>query len=160
MDFDSIFKKENIKYVFDMEEQGGCFIAEAADFYSEPMKREDFGREWAWGFPAGRYVIVVFQKHSLFIGGKKVWSNGLFDYTAGQDSRYKSPCFAVILDKALEYEPKSWNRKLLSHIVRNEKAPLQAWVSGLREAEELARSWSEQGVRAAVVEWFEDYDMY
>ena len=79
----------------------------------------------------------------------------------GKDSRYRSPAFVIILDRALEYRPKTWKWNLLSHTVQSSGDPLQAKMfSSAEDAGKAAAKYSEQGFRAAVMEWFEDYDMY
>ena len=67
----------------------------------------------------------------------------------------------IILDRALEYRPKTWKWDLLSHTVQSSGDPLQAKMfSSAEDAGKAAAKYSEQGFRAAVMEWFEDYDMY
>ena len=104
----------------------GNFIAAANDEFTEFMGPEEFGREWAWSFPAGRYVITVYQRHSLYESGKMVWKNEDFLNAVGKDSRYRSSAFVIILDRALEYRPKTWKWNLLSHTVQSSGDPLQA----------------------------------
>jgi len=161
MDIESVFKKENIDLLFEAKEYKGPFIAAADNYYSEFMERGDFGREWSWQFPAGRYVIVVYQRHSVYVSGKQIWLNEHFENVVGCDSRYRGPCFVIILDKAMEYEVESWkDHKLLTNVIHDECAPLQAKIFSLKEAKKTARELSAMGNKAAVMEWFEDYDMY
>ena len=69
MEIEEFFRKENIRYVFGTDEDMGSFIAETGDMYSEPMKTDVFGRNWAWSFPSGRYVICIYQRYSVFEDG-------------------------------------------------------------------------------------------
>ena len=161
MDHEEVFREENIDLVFDKAARRGNFIAAAYDEFTEFMELGDFGREWAWSFPAGRYVITVYQRHSLYEGGKQVWKNDQFLNAVGKDSRYRKPSYAIILDQALEYWPRTWKRSLLSHTVQSSRDPLQAKIfSSLEDARKAAEQYSEQGFKAAVMEWYEDFDMY
>ena len=161
MDYEEVFQKKNIDLVFDRTARRGNFIAAAYDEFTEFMELGDFGREWAWSFPAGRYVITVYQRHSLYEAGKQVWKNEHFLNAVGKDSRYRNPSFVIILDQALEYWPRTWKGSLLSHTVQNSRDPLQAQMfSSAEDAGKAAKKYSEQGFKAAVMEWYEDYDMY
>ena len=161
MDYEKVFRQKNVDLIFEKKAERGNFIAAANDEFTEFMGPEEFGREWAWSFPAGRYVIVVYQRHSLYESGKLVWKNEDFLNAVGKDSRYRSPAFVIILDRALEYRPKTWKWNLLSHTVQSSGDPLQAKMfSSAEDAGKAAAKYSEQGFRAAVMEWFEDYDMY
>ena len=161
MDFEEVFQEKNIDLIFEKKTYRGSFIAAADDQFTEFMDRGEFGREWAWSFPAGRYVIVVYQRHSIYENGKQVWKNDDFLNAVGKDSRFRKPSFVIILDRAMEYRPKTWKRNLLSHTVQSSGDPLQAKMfSSAKEAGKAAEEYSEQGSRAAVMEWFEDYDMY
>ncbi len=161
MDTDSIFKKENIELLFEAKEYGGSFIAAANDGYSEFMEGKAFGREWSRQFPAGRYVIIVYQRHSVYVSGKRIWLNGHFENAVGRDSRYRNPCFVIVLDKATEYEIKSWkDQRLLSNVVCDAYNPLQPKLYSLKEADIAAKDFSATGCKSALMEWFDDYDMY
>ena len=161
VDHEKVFQQKNVDLIFEQKTDRGNFIAAANDEFTEFMGPEEFGREWTWSFPAGRYVIVVYQRHSLYESGKLVWKNEDFLNAVGKDSRYRSPAFVIILDRALEYRPKTWKWNLLSHTVQSSGDPLQAKMfSSAEDAGKAAAKFSEQGFRAAVMEWFEDYDMY
>ena len=158
---ETVFKQENIDLLFGTEEQKGTFIAEAGDRFSNFMEWKEFGREWARRFPSGRYVITVYQRHSVYQAGNQVWKNERYRNETGSDSRHKAPCFVIILDREMEYQIPGWGRPLRSHTVRSKADPLQAETfSDMETAETAARKFSEQGFKAAVLEWFEDYDMY
>ena len=160
MELGEVFVNKDIKFIFDRTPTTE-FVAKVTDNYSDFIERNIINHEWAWSFPAGRYVIVVYQRHSLYESGKLVWKNEDFLNAVGKDSRYRSPAFVIILDRALEYRPKTWKWNLLSHTVQSSGDPLQAKVfSSAEEAGKAAAKYSEQGFRAAVMEWFEDYDMY
>ena len=160
MDFDSVFKKDNISLVFSTYDEHGTFIAKTGEYYSGLMQPGDFGRDWAWRFPAGRYVIVILQRHSVFADGKQVYLNDRYTDSVGNDSRYKKPVFVLITDEEREYTIPSWNRELTTHTIQNEDEPLQIKVYNLKDALKEAKSLSENDRKAAVLEWFEDYDMF
>ncbi len=160
MEIEGFFRKENISYAFSTNEGMGSFLAETGDMYSEPMSEREFGREWAWNFPSGRYVITIYQKHSVFKDGKRVFLNGGYIDSVGKYSRYGRPVFAVVLDTEQEYSVPTWTRPLKSHFIRNEGEPLQVKVYSLKDAEKIARDHSLSGHKAAVLEWYEDHDMY
>ena len=161
MRLDSVFKYENIDLLFEAGTQSGNFIAEAGDRFSNYLDRREFGYKWSLNFPAGRYVIIVYQRCSIYEKGKQIWKNDDFLNEVGKDSRYKSPCFVVILNRTMNYKISSWNQLLRSHTLRDKDNPLQPqFFSSLETAEEVAKKYSEQGVMAAVLEWYEDYNMY
>jgi len=161
MRLDSVFKYENIDLLFEAGTQSGKFIAEAGDRFSNYLDRREFGYKWSLNFPAGRYVIIVYQRCSIYEKGKQIWKNDDYLNEVGKDSRYKSPCFVVILNRTMNYKISSWDQLLRSHTLRDKDNPLQPQVfSSLETAEEVAKKYSEQGVMAAVLEWYEDYNMY
>ena len=161
MDFDTIFKSENVDLLFKSEMVSGNYIAAANDRFSEYMEKHEVCREWARSFPAGRYVIIIYQRYSVFIAGKRIWQNNDYLNEVGKDSRHRSPCFVIALDRELDYMIPSWGRQLKSHIVMDEKDPLQTKIfPGIEKAESVAKKYSENGFKAAVLEWFEDFDMY
>ena len=161
MNFDAVFKYENVGLLFEPEAHAGDFIAEADDRFSDYMGRGDFGREWAMAFPPGRYVITVFQRYSVYKDGKRIWKNDNYINEVGEYSRHRSPRFVVILDEALYYTVPGWDRPLISHTVRDREEPLQAQTFfDIETAEMAAEIYSEEGFKAAVAEWFEDYNMY
>ena len=161
MNIETTFKDENVELLFETETHHGNFIAEAQDRFSEYMDRQEFGRDWAWNFPSGRYVIIVYQRCSVFIEGKRTWRNDDYLNEVGNNSRYRSPHFVIALDRRREYMIPSWGRPLRSHIVMDENNPLQVLVfSDIETAEEVARQYSVKGFKVAVLEWFEDFDMY
>jgi len=158
---ETVFKHENIDLLFRTERYKGTFIAETNNSFSGYMKRKDFSREWALSFPAGRYVITVYQRYSVYQEGNRVWRNEDYLNEVGHDSRYRSPSFVIILDCEMNSEIPSWDRPLCSNTVRNKENPLQAQTfSSIEKAEMAAQKYSEQRFKAAVLEWFEDYDMY
>ena len=160
MEVEEFFKKDNISYVLSKDEGTGSFFAETGDMYSEPIHTKVFGRAWAWTFPSGRYVITIYQRHSVYEDGKRVFLNGRYEDSVGKYSRYGYPVFAVVCDTASESVVPTWSYPLVSHIIRSENDPLQVRIFSLEDAEETACRYSEDGHRAAVVEWYEDHDMY
>lgn len=161
MIFETVFKDENIELLFEPDVLSGSFIAEAKDMFSGYMQRHEFSREWARDFPSGRYVITVYQRYSVFIAGKQIWQNNDYLNEVGKDSRYRSPHFVIVLDRMLDYVVPSWGRPLQSHILMDSNNPLQTLIfPSIKKAEQAARKYSEQGFKAAVLEWFEDFDMY
>ena len=161
MNYETVAKDENIDLLFEAESHSGDFIAELRDGFSEYMDRKEFSYDWARAHPAGRYVITVFQRCSVFIAGKPVWNNMDRLNEAEKDSRIKPPCFVIVLDQKLEYMVQSWGRTMWSHFVRAEKDPLHYRVfSSIEKAELAAQRYSEQGFKVAVLECLEDFDMY
>lgn len=161
MNYETVAKDENIDLLFEAESHSGDFIAELRDGFSEYMDRKEFSYDWAWTHPAGRYVITVFQRCSVFIAGKPVWNNMDRLNEAEKDSRIKPPCFVIVLDQKLEYMVQSWGRTMWSHFVRAEKDPLHyRGFSSIEKAELAAQRYSEQGFKVAVLECLEDFDMY
>ena len=161
MDRADVFREENIKLIFEEKPADGEFIAEASDSFSGFATKDTYNRDWAFGFPSGRYVIVVYQRHSLYRDGMQIYINESYENSTGRDSRYKRPSFVLALDKEMEYTVPSWgDRKLISHIVREDKNPLQAKVyDSLEKAEKAAAEYSKMGSRVAILEWYEDFDM-
>jgi hypothetical protein len=152
MNFETAFKEENIDLLFSTETHSENFIAVAQDRFSEYMDRNEFSREWARSFPSGRYVITIYQRYSVFIAGKQIWRNNEFLNEVGKDSRYRSPYFVIALDKELNYMIPSWGRPLQSHIVMDEKNPLQAQIfPSVERAELVAQKYAEQGFKVAVL---------
>jgi hypothetical protein len=146
--------------VFDVKESE-TFIAEANDSFSGYYEKEHFNHDWAYrNYPAGRYVIIVYQIHSLYQDGKQIWINRHFINEVGRFSRYRTPCFVIISDQVRDYMIPSWGRRLSTHTIQNDKAPLQAGIHTLEEAKQFAIAHSVDGRRTAVMEWYEDYNMF
>ena len=162
MDVENIFKKENINLVFEDKQTECEFIAEANDSFSEFSTKDTYNRTWAWGFPSGRYVIVVYQRHSLYQEGVLIYKNKSYENTTGRNSRYKKPSFVLMLDKEVEYTVPSWgSHKLISHIIREEQNALQAKIfDNIEKVEKAAVDYSKKGNIVAVLEWYEDFDMF
>ena len=72
MDFDQVFSIENVELLFKTDMQKGTFIAEASDCYSDYMTKEDFSRQWAHNLPAGRYVITIYRRCSVYEEGEQI----------------------------------------------------------------------------------------
>ncbi len=161
MDFDQVFSIENVEMLFKTDMQKGTFIAEASDCYSDYMTKEDFSRQWAHNLPAGRYVITIYRRCSVYEEGEQIWKNQEDLSEVGADSRFSSPRYVIALEEMMKYKVPSWVRPLSSHIIRNDDNPLEPelYVS-LEKAEKQAAKRACRGIRSAVLEWFADYDMY
>ncbi len=105
-------------------------------------------------------MIVVYQRHSVYRDGEQVYLNRSFDASVGKNCRYGRPVYALVLDRETAYEVPSWGRSLVSHILHDEQEPLQVLCLPLGKAEKAAAAYSRGGRRAAVLEWYEDFDMY
>ena len=162
MDIKNIFKKENIKLIFEEKTNEGEFIAEVNDGFSEFSTKDTYNRDWAMSFPSGRYVIVVYQRHSLYRDGVQIYKNVSYENSTGRYSRYKKTSFVLLLDKEMEYTIPSWeNHKLISHIVREDKNALHTKIfDSIEKAEKAAVVFSKKGNKVAILEWYEDFDMF
>ena len=158
---EEMFRKENIRLLFEAHTHGSEFIAETGDSFSTFSEKESFTRDWAWQFPAGRYVITIYQRHSLYQDGKAVWVNPSPDASVGRDCRFGRPLYVLAFDRAGAYTVPSWGtHKLVSHILHSEADPLQPLLFSLKEAENRAAVYSRGGQAAAVLLWYADFDMY
>lgn len=161
MIYETVSKDENIDLLFEAESHSGDFIAVLRDGFSEYMDRKAFSYDWAWTHPAGRYVITVFQRCSVFIAGKQIWKNKDLLNEAEKISRIKPQCFVIVLDQKQEYMVPSWGRTMWSHFVRDKKNPLHSRrFLSIEKAELAAQRYSEQGFKVAVLECLEDFNMY
>ena len=158
---ETVFKEENLELVFRPEDSEKAFIAKAFNLFSDYMDIDDVGYDWASNFESGRYVIVVYQRFSVFENGKRMWINKAFQNKVGRFSRYKKQVFAIMLDREIEYKVPGWGRSLWTYTLQDPKNTLQvltfpgAWV-----AEGYAKKYSKEGYKVAVLGWYEDYDMY
>ena len=158
---ETVFKEENLELVFRPEDSEKAFIAKAFNLFSDYMDIDDVGYDWASNFESGRYVIVVYQRFSVFENGKRMWINKAFQNKVGRFSRYKKQVFAIMLDREIEYKVSGWSRSLWTYTLQNPKNTLQvltfpsAWV-----AEGYAKKYSKEGYKVAVLGWYEDYGMY
>ena len=158
MDIETVFKAENIDLLFEAESHYGDFIAAVDNGFSEYMDRKEFDRDWAWSFPAGRYVINVFQRCCVFKEGKLIWQN---NDRLKNTARSKTSCFVIVLDQKLKYTVPSWGRTMLSYFVRDKKDHLHyLGFPVIEKAGSEAQRYSEHGFRAAVLESIEDYNMF
>ncbi|MBR1758453.1 MAG: hypothetical protein IJ744_06975 [Lachnospiraceae bacterium] len=126
------------------------------------MDKNEFNREWSLQFPNDRYVITIYQRYSVFEKGKRVWLNTMFDDALPPHNRYENRRFVVVLDKAREYTYTMYNinRTMSTFFIRNEEHPMWAELFSLEEAETIAKAYSEKEYKAAVMEWFDDFDMF
>lgn len=156
-----IFSKENMSKVFEPSKHKGEYVAFIHDEFSDLGEKNAFGREWAHQFNGGRYVILVLQRHSVYEDGKCIYTNDLYEDIVGKDSRYKAPRYVIILDRAQEYMVPSWKSKLVTHMVHDENNTLQPKAyTDIKKAGKDALKLSENGSKAAVLGWYEDYDMF
>lgn len=165
MDFKDTFLKENINLLFEEIKHKGEFFAMACDLYSSFSEQETYDLEWARNFSPGRYVIVIYQRHSVYKNGKCVFMNTEFDNAVGKYCRHKTPQFVLISDKEREYYIKNWDIKgwecgLKRHTIQDENNPLQAKYYDFESAEIAAINYSKSGESVVIAEWFNDYDMY
>ena len=162
MDFEEYFREENLHLIFEEIKHEGEFIAGANNAFSLFTGKDIYDSKWGWQFPAGRYVIVVYQRHSLYQDGRQIFLNRSFDNSVGKCCRFRKLSYVLIQEKEEEYTIPSWGqRKLVSHIIQNEKNPLQAKIyDHLEDAEKAAMEYSKAEYRVGVLEWFADYDMY
>lgn len=158
---ETVFKEENLELVFRPEDSEKAFIAKAFNLFSDYMGMDDVGFDWASNFESGRYVIVVYQRFSVFENGKRMWINKAFQNKVGRFSRYEKQVFAIMLDHEIEYKVSGWGRSLWTYTLQDPKNTLQVltfpsvWV-----AEGYAKKYSKEGYKVAVLGWYEDYDMY
>ena len=158
---ETVFKEENLELVFRPEDSEKALIAEAFNLFSDYMDIDDVGYDWASNFESGRYVIVVYQRFSVFENGKRMWINKAFQNEVGRFSRYEKQVFAIMLDREIEYKVPGWGRSLWTYTLQDPKNTLQvltfpsAWV-----AEGYAKKYSKEGYKVAVLGWYEDYGMY
>lgn len=160
MDFKSTFLKENINLLFEEIKHKGEFIATAMDLYSSFSEQEKYDLEWVRQFQSGRYVIVIYQRHSVYKDGKQVFINTEFVNTVGKYCRHKTPQFVLISDKERGYFIKSWDSILKRHTIQDGNDPLQTKYYDIESAKIAAINYSKLGESVAIVEWFNDYDMY
>lgn len=158
---ETVFKEENLELVFRPKDSEKALIAEAFNLFSDYMDMDDVGYDWASNFESGRYVIVVYQRFSVFENAKRMWINQDFQNKVGRFSRYKKQVFAIMLDHEIEYKVPGWGRSLWTYTLQDPKNTLQvltfpsAWV-----AESYAKRYSKEGYKVAVLGWYEDYGMY
>lgn len=160
MDFKSTFLKENINLLFEEIKHKGEFIAAAYDLYSSFSEQEKYDLKWARNFEPGRYVIVIYQRHSVYKNGKQVFINTEFVDTVGKYCSYKTPQFVLISDKEREYFIKSWDSRLKTHTIQDENNPLYNKNYDIESAKIAAINYSKSGESVVIAEWFNDFDMY
>ena len=158
---ETVFKEENLELVFRPEDSEKALIAEAFNLFSDYVDMDDVDYDWASNFESGRYMIVVYQRFSVFENGKRMWINKAFQNKVGRFSRYKKQVFAIMLDREIDYKVPGWGRSLWTYTLQDPKNTLQvltfpsAWV-----AEGYAKKYSKEGHKVAVLGWYEDYGMY
>ncbi|MBQ4486907.1 MAG: GNAT family N-acetyltransferase [Oscillospiraceae bacterium] len=146
------FRKENVDKIFSVFNSKKEYIANIHDLYSEPGEKDKFDDDWAKHHPPGKYVICVYQRHSVYDKGSCIYRNNVYDEPTGDNSKREHPDFVIVLDKAQEYTVPCGGGKLISHIIMNENNTLQSKVYSEKEAQETAAMLSQQGYKAAVME--------
>ena len=161
MKFEDCFKEENLELLFDCINHKNEFIACADDLYSEYDSCDIYSTEWAWQFPAGRYVIIVYQRYAVFQNGVEMYVNEHFKNVVSGYCRSKKVRYCLITKDLNEYYITSWKRNLATHSIQEEKEPLQkkSFLS-IEEARDAAIKYSEGGNTVAIVSWYADFDMY
>ncbi len=155
------FKSENIRLLFDNLNYGTEYIAGAMDCYTDFMSKDIFTSDWARNFEGGRYVIIIYQRHSVYESGNRIYLNENFEYTVDRYSRHKKQCFVLISDTPHEYSVSSWNRPLVTNTVMDEKNSLHTKTFFDEEkAVEEAKKLSLSGEKIVVMKWYADYDQY
>ena len=161
MSFRDVFKQENIELVFNNIQNKDSFIAYADDCFSPYLKKDEFSFRWAQQFESGRYVIIVFQRFAAYENEKQTYLNDYFLVEVGKQCRYLKPHYVIVSDTAKQYYISTWKKDLNSHILHCKEDPLQLLTfTDVLKAQEEAIRYSSNGHRSAVLEWFEDYDMY
>ena len=161
MNFEEYFKEENIDILFEIARHDNEFIACANDKYSEFNSSDSYSRSWSWQFPAGRYVIIVYQRYAVYKDGVEVYINENFTEVVSKECRHKELRYSLITKNKNEFYIPSWKGNLVTHSVQNENSPLQnKYFSSVEDAREVAVKYSKKGNTVAIVSWYADYDMY
>lgn len=161
-ELDEWFKSENRRLIFEPKAYPSEFIVGMCDSFTEYMEEGVVDYEWVWSFPGTRYVIIVYQRHSVYEQGQCIYRNRNFTEKIGKYSRYHRPVYVVAVDTELYYTVSTWgSRKLKSNFVQGEKDTLNhEFFETAEDAAEVAKEYSTRGYRTAVLEWFEDHDHF
>lgn len=145
------FAEENRRLIFEPKAYQAEFMAKIYDSFTKFFPKECFSRKWAHsGFPSERYVILVYQRHSVYQNGKCIYENKNYVNSIGDYSRYHKPVFKVVAEEDTAYpimDPK------LDNII-------SAKYETAAEAAKAAKEYSLKGYKTAVIEWYADYNMY
>lgn len=155
------FYSANIRLLFDDCNYGTEYIAGDGDGYTEYIPKDTLTSDWARDFESGRYVIIIFQRHSVYELGSRIYLNQNFEYTVGRFSRYKKPAYVLISDRPRTYKVPSWDRPLMTYAIMEEKSSLQFKIFYDEDkAVEEAKKYSLSGEKITIMKWYEDYDMF
>ncbi|SEP94108.1 hypothetical protein SAMN02910369_00938 [Lachnospiraceae bacterium NE2001] len=161
MKLDDVFIRENLMLLFEPAVYDGEFIANVNSCYTTYAPKDFYDYKWSINFSSGRYVIVVFQRHSVYHNGNQIYLNEAFENVTGKYSRYKKPSFVIAMETPREYSVPTWgDHKLVSDIMHSDNSPLQPRIFTLDEAIKRATELSKTGDKMCVLEWYEDFDMY
>ena len=146
--------------LFDEQQHEAEFIASVGTEFSDYMPKEIFTHDWAWQFPSQRYVILIYQRHSIYQNGQLTFFNEKYENVCGE-SRYHRPCFVVLLDKPLNYDIPTWQVPLKSYSLQEEKEPLHTKIfNKFMDAQNEAIKYSLSGYKVLIAEWYADFNMY
>lgn len=165
MNLETVFTHENFDLLFEEKEQKGNFVACVNDMYSQNMAKNVFGRKWAEGnFPAGSYDIIVYRRCSIYRKGMQVWRNNDELCEAMRVPQSREPKFVIVLDRKMDHKVPGQYIALYNsstvHAIREEDN--HDWVKtfyNIELAEKAAKEYSEQGYKAVILEWVENYCM-
>lgn len=160
--FFAFFKEDNIAQIFEAREFRGEYFAGYGNYFSDLGLRENLDIDYYLYFDSGRYVIFVYERHSLYQDGEQYYVNPRFSGVIADNNRTRKLTYAIITDKKHEYKIPSWhNMPLESYFVQDEAAPLRLKTfEKLAEAKENAAEYSKSGKKTAVLGIYGEWDMY
>ena len=157
MNLESVFTHENFDLLFDETEQNGSYIACVNDSYSRYIAPDEIDKKWTEeNLPVGWYEIIVFRRCSIYNNGIRIWKNNV------ELSSKKN--YVIMLDRKIDNNsPVYYSGTCYScsvHAVRSE------WICenvkefrDIEKAEAAAKEYSEQGCKAVILEWIDNYHM-
>ncbi len=162
MDIKTFCSNDNFEKLFDPNPHDGEYFLDGAYYgYSELMKKDIFTWKWVYeNLPSGRYVNIVYQRHSLYLNGELAFVNPKFDEEHSDHRRYKDTPFSLILNKPQAYYIDTWKGNLISNTVNWEDAPLITKSLTLEDAKKEAEEWVARGYDVLIVSAYGFYDMY
>lgn len=159
---DDFFKADGIAPIFEARAYEGAYFAGYDSCFTELGPRERVDIDYRSRFDAGRYVIYVYERHSLYQDGKRYYADPNFSGEIARDNRGRRAAYVIMTDEKHGYKVPSWHDMTLdSYLVRDEESPLQLKTfSTLAEAQEHASGYSRSGRRSAVLLICGEWDMY
>ena len=153
----TVFTQENFDLLFDGTEQNGSYIACVDDSYSRYIAPDEISRKWAEeNLPAGYYDIIVYRRCSVYHNGIRIWKNN--------DDLSSKQKFVIMLDRKIDHNghaqhPLAYYSGSV-HAVCDEmfRENIEVFYD-IEKAETAAKKYSEQGCKAAILEWVDLYDM-